>query len=158
MGSDGYSRQGCRSALIVTGHRERVAAWVCDLARDIPKIKNGEYEAIGVINANNNIIGGVIYSHYGELPDGTHDIMMSCAGIPGWLTPKTLRVLFEYPFIQLACSRVTTLAAKANQRARSLNLRLGFTQEGMVRGAFGKGRNGILYGMLKEECRFIRDR
>ncbi len=120
----------------------------------MPPIQSKEFEALGVVK-DGKLIGGVAYTGYAELPDGTHDMMMSCAGEPGWLTKLSLRVFFSYPFIQLNCSRVTTIAAKSNRKARDLNERLGFTHEGTVRGGFGHGRDGILYGMLREECRFI---
>lgn len=120
----------------------------------MPPIASKEYEAIGVLRGP-ELIGGVVYTGYSELPDGTHDIMMSAAGDIGWLTRSTLKAFFGYPFTQLNCSRITTIAARGNRKARDLNERLGFVHEGTIRGAFGRGRDGILYGLLREDCKFI---
>lgn len=141
---------------IIAGQKERVAAWICGNIRDMPHTPNGvAYEAIGFARAG-EIIGGVLYTNYTTLPDGTHDIHMSAAGVPGWLSRGVLREVFRYPFHRLDCSRVTTIAAKANRRARRMNEKLGFIHEGTVRGAFGAGRDGILFGMLREECLWIK--
>ena len=142
--------------MILTGQRDLVAAWLVSKIRDMPSFNSKEFEAIGVVK-DGELIGGVLYCHYSGLPDGTFDIHMSCAGEPGWLTKATLRAFFSYPFGQLGCSRVTTLAAKANKKARDLNKRLGFVHEGTIRGAFGENKHGILFGMLKKECRWIQE-
>lgn len=139
----------------LAGERERVVAYLQSKIRDMPSLATKEYEAIGVVK-NGKLIGGVVYTGYSELPDGTHDIMMSAAGEVGWLTKASLREFFRYPLVQLNCSRITTIAAKSNLAARNLNERLGFVHEGTLRGAFGHGRVGILYGMLREDCKFIR--
>lgn len=116
-----------------------------------------EFEAIGFLDREGQIKGGIIYTNYSTLPDGTSDIHMTTAGNPGWITRAILRAVFEYPAFQLGCSRVTTIAAKANKRARAMNEKIGFRHEGTVRGAFGRGRDGILFGMLlPDECRWLR--
>lgn len=115
-----------------------------------------DFEAIGVVR-DGRIIGGVVYTEYREVSVGEHDIRMHCAGMPGWLTKATLRAFFSYPFTQLKCVRVTGTVAKANKAARSLNERLGFRNEGCVRNGFGRGRDMIMYGMLRQECRWIEE-
>ena len=145
--------------MILAGQRELVAAWLVSRIRDMPTFNSKEFEALGVVR-DDRLIGGVLYAHYSGLPDGTFDIHMSCAGEGSWLTKSTLRAFFEYPFGQLNCSRVTALAAKANCKARDLNERLGFCQEGMIRGAFGtfsgKRRDGVIFGLLRDDCRWIK--
>ncbi len=113
-----------------------------------------DYEAIGVLK-NGNLIGGVIYSHYFELAPGEHDIRLTASGEPGWLTKASLRAIFDYPFNQIHCIRVSALCAKANTTSRDLVERLGFVAEGKIRASFGSGRDGILYGILRHECRWI---
>jgi len=109
--------------VILIGQRDVVAQWMCAKIRDMPSFNSLEFEAIGVIR-DSQLIGGVLYAQYSGLPDGTNDIHMSCAGEGPWLTKATLRAFFEYPFRQLQCSRVTTLAAKANKKSRDLAERL----------------------------------
>lgn len=114
-----------------------------------------DYEALGVVKGN-RLIGGVIYCEFREIAPGEHDIRMHCSGEPGWLTKATLRVLFGYPFCQLGCIRVTGVVARANKRALDLNRRLGFQIEGCIRDGYGTGKDGLLMGMLRRDCRWIR--
>jgi len=46
------------------------------------------------------------------------------------------------------------LCAEDNAKAMKMNKQLGFTKEGRLRGLFDKS-DGILWGMLKNECKFI---
>ena len=62
---------------------------------------------------------------------------------------------FAYPFIQLDCHRVTGLVRADNMEARRFDEHLGFKQEGVIRKGAADGTDMILYGMLKEECRFL---
>lgn len=141
--------------MILAGERERVAIWVASRVRGM-KPPEGKYEALGVVKGG-ELIGGVIYTNLKDLPFGGAAIEMDCAGEPGWLTRSTLKALFGYPFLQLGVVRITTMVAKANRRARKMNERLGFKQEGCIRNGFGGGRDMIVYGMLRSECRWIED-
>jgi RimJ/RimL family protein N-acetyltransferase len=116
-----------------------------------------DYEAIGVVR-DGVMIGGVIYTEWREVRPGSdeHDIRMHCVGEPGWLTKTTLRAIFSYPFLQLRCIRVTGIVTKSNRRARDMNERLGFKLEGKIEDGFGTGRDGIIYGMRRQDCRWIR--
>jgi RimJ/RimL family protein N-acetyltransferase len=43
-----------------------------------------------------------------------------------------------------------------NTQAQKFDEHLGFVREGVLRKACKDGTNIILYGMLRDECRFIR--
>jgi RimJ/RimL family protein N-acetyltransferase len=154
MERDGYSGEGWRGVVILAGQSERVRDWICSQIRDIYAKPERDYEAIGVVRGS-EIIGGVLYHNYHEIAPGQHDIMMSAAGHSGWLSKATLRIFFSYPFQALSCVRITTIAAKSNRKARSLNDRLGFKMEGVLRDGRGVGRDSVAYSMLKHECRWI---
>jgi RimJ/RimL family protein N-acetyltransferase len=143
--------------MILAGQRERVAAWVAGRIRDMETPPDRDYEAIGVIGKGGELIGGVIYTEYREMAPGQHDIRMHCAGQAGWLTPKTLRTFFAYPFLQLSCIRVTATVSRANKKALDLNRRLGFQIEGCIRDGFGLGKDALIMGMKRHECRWIKD-
>lgn len=142
--------------MILSGHRDRVAEWVASRIRDMGAPPTRDYEAIGVLKGG-ELIGGVIYSEYREIAPGHHDMRMHCAGEPGWLTRASLRALFGYPFNQLGCCRVTATVNRSNKRALDMNRRLGFCIEGCIRDGYGPGRDGLLLGMLRRECRWIED-
>jgi RimJ/RimL family protein N-acetyltransferase len=143
--------------MILAGQRERVAAWVAGRIRDMETPPDRDYEAIGVIGKGGELIGGVIYTEYREMVPGQHDIRMHCAGQAGWLTPQTLRAFFAYPFLQLSCIRVTATISRANKKALDLNRRLGFQIEGCIRDGFGLGKDALIMGMKRHECRWIKD-
>lgn len=141
--------------MILTGERERVAKWMASRIRDMTEVPTKDFEAIA-ITRDGKIIGAVMYTDYREIAPGQHDISMHCSGEPGWLTKATLRVFFTYPFEQLCCVRATGIIARSNKRALDLNRRLGFKIEGCIRDGFGVGKDGLITGMLKRECRWIK--
>jgi RimJ/RimL family protein N-acetyltransferase len=143
-------------ALILAGERERVARWVSSRIRTVcsfgPVI---EYEAIGVLNAAGEMIAGVVFYHYTEIAPGQHDIHIAAAGEPGWMKRSNLRDLFNYPFIQLRCARISARTAIGNRRARQTMERLGFQLEGRIRDGYGPGKHAMAYGLLRGDCRWI---
>jgi RimJ/RimL family protein N-acetyltransferase len=98
------------------------------------------------------IIAGVVYNQYNG-----PSICMHVAAEPGsrWMTRDFLFRAFAYPFIQLGCNRVTGLVRADNMEARRFDEHLGFKQEGIIRKGADDGTDMILYGMLKEECRWL---
>ena len=98
------------------------------------------------------IIAGVVYNLYNG-----PSICMHVASEPGsrWLTRDFLFRVFAYPFIQLGCNRVTGLVRVDNIEARRFDEHLGFKQEGVIRRGASDGTDMILYGMLREECRWL---
>lgn len=129
--------------------RDNLGQWAASRIRGytLPK----EYVALGVTMPAGQ--GVVIYSDFHA---AVPELKMDCAGAGAWLSREALRVFFAYPFIELDCRRVTTIVAKKHKRARKFNERLGFIQEGVCRKAAPGGKdNAIIYGMLKEECRWI---
>lgn len=69
--------------------------------------------------------------------------------------PEALRFGFGYPFLQLGCRRVTANVASNNHKSKRLVERLGFKHEGTLRENVGEGIDMLVYGMLREECRWI---
>lgn len=64
-------------------------------------------QAVGIANADNELIAGIVY--FGYNPEG-QTIELSVEALPGhrWLTPTTLGVMFQYPFLQCGCQMVIT--------------------------------------------------
>lgn len=111
------------------------------------------YEDLSPQVPNTRVLGVVLYENYtGE------DIEISAVGFEtGWLTRSLLFSLFAYPFGQLDCRRVTSRVLSSNRAARRLCEHMGFRQEGLLRKAL-HGEDIVVYGMLREECRFIGSR
>lgn len=104
------------------------------------------------LEEDGNIIAGVVFDMYTG-----PSITMHVAAVPGkrWMTRDYLFRCFAYPFIQLQCNRVTGLVRADNVVAQKFDEHLGFVREGVIRKGAEDGTDFILYGMLKEECRWL---
>lgn len=85
------------------------------------------------------------------------DIRVHAAGEGTWLNRTTLDIFFGWPFRDLGLRRVSAVAAKKNHKSRNLIKKLGFVEEGCVRKGAENGDNLILFGILKEECRWLKE-
>lgn len=111
----------------------------------------GPFRAIGLISET-EILAAVIYNEFYFNGCAIH-----IAAVDGssWLNRAFLKAAFEYPFIQLKFERLTGYVPANNVAARRLDEHLGFKQEGVLRRFLSDGEDVIIYGMLKDECRFI---
>ena len=134
---------------VIYGQDERVLKWVGDRT-DEDDFGPGSI-AIG-LEEDNELIAGVAFNMYTKA-----SICMHVAAMPGkrWMTKDFLWRSFAYPFIQLGCNRVTGLVREDNFVAQKFDEHLGFKREGLLRRACTDGQNMILYGMLREECRWL---
>jgi hypothetical protein len=73
-----------------------------------------------------------------------------------WATRNILYGMFAYPFLQLGLRRVTLPIAAKNVSAQVLALKLGFKPEGFLRHA-RIDDDEIVYGMIREECPWIKE-
>jgi len=126
------------------------------VAARIPHMINKDFgpaTALGVVR-NGRLLGGVVFHGYVG-----HDVQVSYAfDHPSWALPGTLRALFDYAFNQLGVRRITTVAPRKNRRSRKMVIGLGFKLEGVhVKGIDGI-EDAISYGMLREHCKWIKDR
>lgn len=82
------------------------------------------------------------------------DVEIHFAGERGFLTRQFLRGCARYVFDQLGCDRVTGRLPADRPAGKVIAERTGFVHEGTLR----RGHNGtdiLIYGMLKEECRWL---
>jgi len=96
----------------------------------------------------------VAYTDYDEVNLGMH---IASDGSRRWLTREYLRACFGYPFEQLGVRRVTGLVAASNPAALRFDTHLGFRMEGRLRHAAQDGSDLLVLGMLRGECRYLRD-
>jgi hypothetical protein len=128
--------------------QNRVRQWVGAVVKANFDAKSA---AIG-LERNGRLIVGVVYDRFSG-----NDICMHVAAVPGviWCRPHVVRKFFAYPFLQLGCDRVTGLVAASNHVARKFDEHLGFVQEGVMRKGMADGTDMVVYGMLREECRWL---
>lgn len=115
------------------------------------------YTALGVVRGG-QFCGGVVYHNYCALPFGSVVEVSFAFDDPRWASRQVLETICTYPFLNLDCSRVTAIVAKSNQRSRTVVEKIGFTREG----SHPKGMDGkeaaISYGLLRENCIWIKPR
>lgn len=108
--------------------------------------------AIGVVSGN-RLCAVAVYHHFRP---AVPDIEMTMtADSPRWAAKGAVRFLLAYPFEQLGCVRVTALIGRKNKRSRRLVEGLGWKLEGTCRRAWDGRQDCMVYGMLKDECRWL---
>lgn len=137
---------------VVFGADEFVAEFVRQ-RMPVARASFGPCTALGVVKEG-RLIGGVVFHNYVGF-----NIEVSLAfDHANWLTRKTLRTLFSYPFHQLGVARLSCVAGKNNKKSRRLIEGVGWKLEGVHE----KGLDGVTtllsYGMTKENCKWIKER
>lgn len=99
------------------------------------------YAAMG-IERDGEIAAGVIF-HCFEGPN----VHVTVAG-KGW-TRSFLEAVGDYVFGRLGCERMTVTTE--HEAVSNLACRLGGEVEGRLRNQFGKGRDGIVIGILRDD-------
>lgn len=96
------------------------------------------------------ILAVVVYSTFSE----NHCEMTIASASPRWCTRRFLHAAFAYPFLQCGYQRVNFVTTPDNHSTLSLLDRLGAVREATLKNWFLEG-DGILYRMLREECKWI---
>jgi len=108
------------------------------------------YHAIG-IEKDGKLIAGCLYYNFRE--NGLE--MTFAATNKRWPTRKNLKTFFDYPFEQLGLQRVTALIRRDNKQSIDMVKRLGYRLEGICRKTFSDNCDAVIFGMLKNECKWI---
>ncbi len=130
-------------------HDKAVAEWVSKkLDCEIHKV----LAAIGVLDKEGVLVGGAV------LHDHTrYDVELTYFGL-NTFTPTMVRAIAYTVFVYARLNRVSLTIARKKKRLRKVVGKFGFSYEGIRRRYYGlgQGNDGIQYGMLKDECRFLK--
>jgi len=96
------------------------------------------------------LMAGVLYEDWNHA-----NVVCHIAGIGRWATREFLRVIFDYPFRQLAVKRITVPVASTNAKAVQFVEHLGFTLEAKLKDAHPEG-DLLIYKMTPAECRWLK--
>jgi hypothetical protein len=98
--------------------------------------------AIGIVDGDNELIAGIVYYNYNPAA-GTIEMSIEALPKQRWLTPATLAVMFQYPFIHCGCQMLTT---KTSVRSTHVLRMLGAMNFDLikVRRASGRNEDGVL--------------
>lgn len=106
-----------------TGRDAEVAAFVA--ARTGSQRGFGDCTCIAWMDGGKMIAGTVYHNWH---PEAGVIELSSAADSPKWLTHKSLRQMFEYPFTQLGCQVVVLRVGEHNIRMRHIARRFGFAE------------------------------
>tara|TARA_R110000787_G_scaffold126662_1_gene237967 strand:+ start:308 stop:802 length:495 start_codon:yes stop_codon:yes gene_type:complete len=111
------------------------------------------FSFVGIgLEDSGSYIAGCLYSNHSG-----HNIDMHFAtDSPKCATKRNFRAWFGYPFLQLGCKRVTAIIVKSNKKSRKFVERAGFRLEGVARKGFDGIRDACIYGMLFEDCKYLK--
>ena len=136
---------------VLAGADEAVAEFCVNQIRELD-LGDMPYSAIGQADDAGNIIAGVTYTMFTG-----RDIHAHIAGLgKRWMTKRFLGEIFRYPFHQLGVARITCLIAADNEPSINLCRKLGFQYEGVLRQFMQDGRDCLIFGMLRDECRWLK--
>lgn len=130
---------------IICGEDERFAKWA---SRQL----NTSFQfctVLGVENQAGEVAGAIVLNCYTG-PDAE----LTFVG-KGSLQRGICRAVAHYVFVQLKCERVSISVRATDKYTQKLALKFGFRAEGIKRSMFGAGQDAVLYGMLKDECRWL---
>jgi len=140
---------------IVSGKDEWVCRWVVDRMPGFTVESLKPCSTIGFVKEG-YLIAGAVFNNYRPM---AKDIQLTIvADTPLWTSKTSLRAIFNYVFNQLECNRFTVTIAKNNKRARKLAEGVGFVYEGNARKGYDGINDAIIYGMLRDECRWLGDK
>src|SRR5262249_34114191 len=140
------------SAMILSGQADVIARWV---EARVPGYRSFDTPAGFGVLRQGRLAAGVVFHNY-DARAGDIEVVIA-AGAPRWAAREVFFTAFAYPFLQLGCRRVTARVPVSNLRARRLVEGAGFTLEGLMRSAAHDGSDVLIYGILKQECRWVED-
>lgn len=109
-------------------------------------------KCISSLSDDGEILGVVLYD---RITDTDCMIHVASDGSRRWVSREMLFWTFWVPFEQYGLARITGVVREDNEDALRFDRSLGFVEEGRIRQVFPGGYDGILFGMLKSECRFL---
>ena len=109
----------------------------------------GGVTALGWVKEG-KIVAGVMYEEFTEA--SIHATIV----VEEQMMKGFVHKIFDYPFNQLGANKIIVQANTANTESVNLAKRLGFTEEGMIKGAYLDG-DRIILTMTKDECRWLKE-
>ena len=142
------------SGAVAGEHDTTVLSWVASTLGMQP----GDFlpcASIGVMR-DGVLLAGLVYHDFRRKAHGNMIEVSAVAADPAWASRRTLKALFEYAFVVNDCVRFELKIGRKNKHARDFAERLGFTLEGVLRKAYDGRADLMIYGMLRDECKWIR--
>ena len=127
-----------------------IANWIADKIPYTDRIDQARCIAFRHKQTKKIVYGGAFNEHRGR------DIQYHAACTdPKVLTKGRIELLFWYGFMVFNTARISCVVAKSNKRSQKVVEGLGWKREGLIREFYAADDDAILYGMLRNECKWI---
>lgn len=90
--------------------------------------------------------------------DGDCLIHVVSDGSKRWFSREFVIRAMAFPFLQVGNRAITALVLASNAPSIAMCEHFGFQREGLLRRRGPNGEDMILFGLLREECRWLRPR
>jgi RimJ/RimL family protein N-acetyltransferase len=119
------------------------------------QVTNTPFIGFAVYTQENVFVAGVVVSNFRK----TDCEVSMAAETANWAKKGIMRLIFEYIFIQAGCIRCTCVVQNlpSTKRTRRFLEGIGFVLEGNLRLAYDGETDALVYGLLRRECRFLRE-
>lgn len=134
------------SSRVVRNASPLVAAWA---GHKLGTAFREPFTALGVMK-NGKLAGAVIFNDY-----DARNVEMTMVG-PHAFTKDVVRELFSYAFDELGCLRISVTIPEKNLENCKKALRWGWIPEGRKRDYYAVNEHAVIFGMTRDECRFLR--
>lgn len=136
--------------LVIYGRTEELIAWA---EERIPGCKfRDDARTIGLAAPDGMIIASTVFDTFSQ---SSCFISVAADTSRNWLTRDYLYHCFAYPFIQCNFRRVTCVVSEHNTPSLKFTRACGWKQEGIIRAAGIEGEDMLIFGMLRQECRWV---
>jgi len=105
--------------------------------------------AIGIANDDNELIAGIVYFNYNP-EAGTIEMSIEALPKQRWLTPTTLAVMFQYPFLHCGCQMLITKTSARSEHVLRMLAAMNFMLIRHPR-AGGRYEDGIVAQLTYED-------
>ena len=105
--------------------------------------------AIGIIDERNELIAGIVYFNYNP-EAGTIEMSVEALPKQRWLTPTTLGVMFQYPFVHCGCQMLITKTMARSTHVLRMLAAMNFALIRIPR-AGGRNEDGVLALLTVED-------
>lgn len=135
------------SSRIVRGLKAQVLEWA---GHSLGTAFREPCEAFGVVNKDGLLVGAIIWNDF-----DARNVEMTVVGPFAW-TKSVVRETFTYAFNELGCLRISVTIPEKNLGNCEKALRWGWIPEGRKRDYYAVNEHAIIFGMTRDECRFLR--
>lgn len=112
---------------------------------------------LGVVDDKGKALAGVVFNRYRKMKYGNDVCVNIVVTDKRWAQRWVIRYLFDYAFNKAGCTRMTAVIREGNEKSVRLCTKLGFKKHGVIPRGFNGKSNALVFGMLKEQCKWLKD-